>query len=133
MNEQKLKRGHHEVCKQFQMLICYITWIKLCNTRKTIIRTRLAVRVIRLVVRIQYHTLKPAIHSRKKFGCVEPDQIERVEIERRERTVENGPCSELSGGEAGDYNAGEFGIVELGVFVGGGSGSGDDDGGDEEE
>jgi len=65
------------------------------------------------------------------FGCVEPDQIERVEIERRVGTVKNGPCSELSGSEAGDYNAGELGVVEL--SAGGGCGSGDGDNGEEDE
>lgn len=64
------------------------------------------------------------------FGCVEPDQIERVEIERRVGTVKNGPCSELSGSEAGDYNAGELGIVELSA---GGGGGGSDDGEEEEQ
>ena len=69
--------------------------------------------------------------ERTYFGGVEPDQIERIEIERRERTVENGPSSELSGGEAGDNYAGEFGIVaaEGSAVVGGGhrrkSGDGD--------
>lgn len=58
------------------------------------------------------------------FGCVEPDQIERVEIKRRIRTVKNGPCSELSGSETRDYNARELGVVKLSAG-GGGSGHGD--------
>lgn len=65
------------------------------------------------------------------FGCVEPDQVERVEIERRVRTVENGPCSELSGCEARDYNAGELRVVELGAVFVGSSGFGEH--GEEEE
>lgn len=47
------------------------------------------------------------------FGGVQPYQIERVEIERRVWTVKNRPCSELSGGEAGDDNAGELRVVEV--------------------
>lgn len=64
------------------------------------------------------------------FGCVEPDQIERVEIEGRVRTVKNGPCSELSGSEARDYNAGELGVVKLNTGRGG---SGDGKNGKEEK
>lgn len=58
------------------------------------------------------------------LGSVEPDQIERVEIERRIRAVQDWPRSELGGSEAGDYNPGQLGVVSggLGVFsVGDGS------------
>ena len=45
------------------------------------------------------------------FGGVEPDQIERVEIERRVRAIEDGPRAKLRGGQAGDYDAGELRVV----------------------
>lgn len=45
------------------------------------------------------------------FGGVEPDQIERVEIERRVRAIEDGPRAQLRGGQAGDYDAGELRVV----------------------
>lgn len=64
------------------------------------------------------------------FGGVEPDQIERIEIKRRVRTVKNRPSSELSRCEAWDDNAGEFGIVSgerTAVFGGRRSRSGDDE------
>ena len=71
--------------------------------------------------------------EREYFGSVEPNQIERVEIEGRVRAVEDGPRSELSGREAWDYNAGELRVVELrAVAVASLSGSGDGDGDDGE-
>lgn len=45
------------------------------------------------------------------FGAVEPDQIERVEIERRVRAVEDRPSAKLRGGQARDYDSRELGIV----------------------
>jgi len=59
------------------------------------------------------------------FGSIEPNQIERIEIERRVRTVENRPCSKLSRSEAWDNNAGEFGIIEFGALAGISSGDGE--------
>lgn len=53
------------------------------------------------------------------FGGVEPDQIERVEIERRVRAIEDGPGAELSGGQAGDDDAGELGVVAAPVVASG--------------
>lgn len=45
----------------------YITRIEFCNGRKAAIRPRLAVRMIRLIVRVKQHTLEPAVHSREKL------------------------------------------------------------------
>lgn len=45
------------------------------------------------------------------FRGVEPDQVERVEVERGIGAVEDGPGAELGGGEAGDYDARELGGV----------------------
>lgn len=43
------------------------------------------------------------------FGGVEPDQIERIEIQRRVRTVKYWPGSKLSGSEARDDNTRQLG------------------------
>lgn len=39
------------------------------------------------------------------FGGVEPDQVERVKIERRVRAVKERPGSELSGGKTRKYDS----------------------------
>lgn len=70
--------------------------------------------------------------QRTYFGGVEPDQIERVEIERRVRTVKNRPCSKLSRREAWDYNARELRVVQLGAITGGGDCSAGDSEEDEQ-
>jgi hypothetical protein len=49
------------------------------------------------------------------FGGVEPDQVERVEVERRVRAVQDGPGAELGGGEAWDYDSGQFRVVSAEV------------------
>lgn len=43
------------------------------------------------------------------FGGVKPDQIERIEIQRRERTVKYWPDSKPSGSEAWDDNPRQLG------------------------
>lgn len=59
------------------------------------------------------------------FGSVEPNQIERIEIERRVRTIKNRPSSKLSRREARDYNTGKLGVIEFGGFAGITSGNGE--------
>lgn len=57
-------------------------------------------------------------HEEACLGGVEPNQIERVEIERRVRTVEDGPGTELSGSKARYDDAGKLGVV-AGEIAGG--------------
>lgn len=60
------------------------------------------------------------------FCGVEPDQVERVEVERGIGAVEDGPSAELGGGEAGDYDARELGGV-AGELTGAGDGGLEDE------
>lgn len=56
--------------------------------------------------------------KKRYLGGVKPDQIERVEIERRVRTVEDRPCSELRRRESRYDNPRELRVV-AGKLAGG--------------
>lgn len=60
-------------------------------------------------------------HEEACLGGVEPNQIERVEIERRIRTVEDGPGTELSGSKARYDDAGKLGVVAREIAGGDGA------------
>lgn len=51
------------------------------------------------------------------FGGVEPDQIEGIEIEGRERAIKEGPGPELCGSETGNNDAGELRVVAGKLFA----------------
>ena len=88
---------------------------KTINHRKTSVQNR--------EIAIKKHESKTKWKEGEEacLGCVKPDQIERVEIERRIRTVENGPGTELSGSKARYDDAGKLGVVA--VEIAGGDGT----------
>ena len=72
------------------------------------------------------------LEEREYFGGVEPDQIERVEIEGRERAVKDRPRSQLRGRESRDDNPRQLRVV-AGKIAAGHDWASREDGGEEEE